>query len=260
MSGGNVNGVIEIGGCGIARNAGKLWHSIMRLLITNDDGWEAQGLTALADAMSELCDVVVVAPAQPQSECSHRVSTRDRIQVDEVREGVFRVAGSPADCVRIALRSQVADRIGAIDWVLSGINHGGNLGVDRYISGTVAAAREAAILGKPSVAFSHYLRRGIPIHWQTVAQWARTVFTGILDHPVEPMTYWNVNFPHLENQSDCPLIRDCPPDNLPLDVCFENVGPGQFCYSGSYPERPRSPWSDTHHCFDGHITRTCLTL
>ena len=113
----------------------------MRILLTNDDGIDAPGLAALRDAAAVLGgDLVVVAPAECHSGCGHRVTTDRAIRVEELARGRFRVGGTPADCVRIAVAQLVPDAA----LVLSGINAGGNLGADVHHSGTVAAAREAA--------------------------------------------------------------------------------------------------------------------
>ena len=111
----------------------------MKLIVTNDDGIDAEGLQTLVHLASRWGEVVVVAPAEPQSGIGHQLTTDRPIRVDKLTEERYRVWGTPADCSRLALNCLASDG----DWVLSGINHGGNLGVDVYESGTVAAAREA---------------------------------------------------------------------------------------------------------------------
>src|SRR4051794_39363931 len=107
----------------------------MRLLLTNDDGIAAPGLLALESAVRHLgAEFVVVAPASVCSGCGHRVTTDGTIRVEERTPGRFAVEGTPADCVRLALHALAT----GVDWVLSGINAGGNLGADVYHSGTVA--------------------------------------------------------------------------------------------------------------------------
>ena len=122
----------------------------MRLLLTNDDGIDAAGLHALLNAVRELGEPVVVAPAGPQSGVSHAVTTGTAVRVDPRNEGRFAVHGTPADCVRVGLHRLCPDA----KLVLSGINHGGNLGADVYYSGTVAAVREGVIHGWPGIAIS----------------------------------------------------------------------------------------------------------
>ena len=111
----------------------------MRILLTNDDGWDAPGLAALKTLAAELGEIHVLAPRDPQSYMSHRVTTDKPMHLVETSANQFHLEGTPADCVRAALREVICD----VDWVLAGINRGGNLGADLFTSGTVAAAREA---------------------------------------------------------------------------------------------------------------------
>ena len=120
----------------------------MRLLLTNDDGIDAPGLAALERVAALLGEVSVVAPLGHFSGCSHQVTTHRPLRVEGRGERRWAVAGWPADCTRVALRGLGVEA----DWVLSGINAGGNMWADVYISGTVAAVREAALLGRPGVA------------------------------------------------------------------------------------------------------------
>src|SRR4051794_24305316 len=115
----------------------------MRFVLTNDDGIDAPGLRALEEAARQVGEVIVVAPAAPQSGCSHRVTTSALIRVHRAGPDRFAVEATPADCVRVALY-----RFGPEPaWVLSGVNDGGNLGADVHHSGTVAAVREAVLHG-----------------------------------------------------------------------------------------------------------------
>src|SRR5688572_2565088 len=104
----------------------------MKLLLTNDDGIHAEGLTALAEAAKGLGEVIVVGPDETLSGCSHRVTTDRAFRVQLVGTDRYAVAGTPADCVRVGL-ARVAPHV---TWVLSGINHGANVGADVYHSGT----------------------------------------------------------------------------------------------------------------------------
>src|ERR1700734_3879163 len=114
----------------------------MHFLLTNDDGIHAPGLAALERVIQALpgVTVTVFAPAAEQSQCGHRVTTREQFRVTRQAERRYSVEGTPADCVRAALYGFAIRP----DFVISGINAGGNMGQDLYISGTVAAAREAA--------------------------------------------------------------------------------------------------------------------
>jgi len=124
------------------------------VLLSNDDGVTAPGLLALRDALAERADVVICAPEINQSATSHSLSLHRILRVREVEAGVFALDGTPADCVYVALHSGTRILPRRPDLTVSGLNHGLNLGVDVFYSGTVAAAREAALRGIPSVAVS----------------------------------------------------------------------------------------------------------
>ncbi len=123
----------------------------MRILVTNDDGYRADGIRTLADAVRGLGEVRVVAPDREQSATSHSLTLHNPLRVRDRGEGVLAVDGTPTDCVILALGMLLEERPHV---VLSGINHGPNLGDDVLYSGTVAAAMEATILGVPAVAIS----------------------------------------------------------------------------------------------------------
>src|SRR4051812_42378244 len=164
----------------------------MKLLLTNDDGIEADGLRALLVAVSGLGEPVVVAPVDPQSGVSHAVTTDTRVRID-AGGGQFAVHGTPADCARVGLHRLCPD----VGLVLSGINHGGNLGADVYYSGTVAAVREAVLHGWPGIALSHYRKRGTEFDWARACRWAARVLADLLAKPLAPGSFYNVNLPHL---------------------------------------------------------------
>src|SRR5262245_47431933 len=188
----------------------------MRLLLTNDDGIDAPGLVALERAARELGEVTVVAPTAPCSGCGHQVITNRPLRLHEHGPGRYAVEGMPADCVRVALRGMGL----SFDAVLSGINAGGNLGADVHHSGTVAAVREAALLGLPGVALSHYRRRERDFAWDRVSRWAGPLLRDLLDRPREPGAFWNVNFPHPPADAPAPEVVFCPLDPSPLPVRF----------------------------------------
>jgi 5'-nucleotidase len=124
------------------------------VLLANDDGVAAKGLLALREALLPHVDVVVCAPAVNQSATSHSLSLHRILRVRRVDDGIFSVDGTPADCVYVALHSGTRILPRRPDLAVSGMNHGLNLGADAFYSGTVAAAREAALRGIPAVAVS----------------------------------------------------------------------------------------------------------
>jgi 5'-nucleotidase len=227
---------------------------VTKILVTNDDGWDAAGLAALKSLAAEFGEVYVLAPREPHSYAGHRVTTHEALTLIETAPREFTLSGTPADCVRAALTSVFED----IDWVLSGINHGGNLGADLYTSATVAAAREAAYLGKPAIAVSQYIKRALPLDWFCSRDLARPILARLFAQECPPKSYWNVNLPHTESSAEVP-VTICEPDNEPLDVRFNREG-SQLRYGGSYVGRPRTPGRDVDLCFEGAITVSRLQL
>ena len=238
----------------------------MIVLLTNDDGIDAPGLAAMqASCRGRACRVVVVAPKEPHSGCGHRVTTDRPLVLEQVGTDRFHVDGTPADCVRLALttlvrsRSEAGGRAGdrpVVDWVLSGINAGGNLGVDIHHSGTVAAAREAALHGVPALAASHYHRREEPIDWDRAAAWMAEVLAEVLPMPLERGEFWNVNFPHplgVGPDAARPALVECRIDPSPLPLGYTSEPEG-WRYRSRYQERERVPDGDVAACFGGAIS------
>ena len=228
----------------------------MRFLLTNDDGIDALGLAALVELARELGEVTTIAPAGAQSGCSHRVTTDAPFEVQSRAPQAFAVAGTPADCVRVGLHGLAP----GVDWILSGINHGGNLGADLIHSGTAAAIREGVFHGKPGIAFSHYRRRGMPeFDWSRAARWVRPVLADLLKRPWQPGTFWNVNLPHLEADRPDPDVVFCPVDRSPLPLEFRIDG-RIWNYSATYQHRRRVRGSDVDNCFEGRIAVSLVQM
>ncbi|MEN9203864.1 MAG: 5'/3'-nucleotidase SurE [Thermostichus sp. DG_1_6_bins_120] len=237
----------------------------MRVLLTNDDGIDAAGLANLKLALQSLLGEEhcwVVAPHQQLSGCSHQVTTGRPFRAQFRGERTFAVEGSPADCVRVGLFKLVP----SVDWVLSGINEGGNLGADVYLSGTVAAVREAAMRRIPAIAISQYRAGGQPIDWEQARRWTRAILAELMEQPLPPGAFWNVNLPHLPPGSPLPervYCRLCT-QPLPLDYAVEPEQNGTeslwFSYQGRYAERAHDPQTDTDICFSGRVAITQLQL
>lgn len=221
----------------------------MKLIVTNDDGIEAEGLKTLVGLASRCGEVIVAAPAEPQSGVGHRLTTDGPVRVDRLTETRFRIWGTPADCARLALSRLAPDG----DWLLSGINNGSNLGVDVYDSGTVAAAREAAILGCKSVALSHYREKDRTIDWRLAAERLEPLLKRILREAAEPGCFLSVNLPHPQHDGTRLETRQVPVDSSPQIVMYTRNG-DDYLYAGAYQERPRQPGSDIDTCFNGHIS------
>lgn len=167
----------------------------MLILVSNDDGIHAHGLRPLADALSVLGEVWIVAPEQEQSAQSHALTMHKPLRMRRREERVYAVSGTPADCVYMAVHNLLPERPAL---VVSGINRGANLGNDILYSGTVAAAMEACLVGIPAIAVSLYVEwqvRARQHHWSTASEVALQVARGVLEHGLPARTLLNVNVP-----------------------------------------------------------------
>lgn len=225
-------------------------------VITNDDGIDAPGIRSLLEAVRQMnLEAIVVAPQSQFSGCGHQVTTTKPILVEQRSEYEYAIAGTPVDCVRIALSHLCPQAKG----VLSGINAGGNLGTDVYISGTVAAVREAAMHRIPGIALSNYRQGKCEIDWAIATSRTIRVLDKLLPEPTESGTYWNVNLPQYSAQASEPKLIVCTPCTQPLPNTFR-VENNYFYYSGEYAKRAYDMEGDVEICFSGHIAITQLFL
>ncbi len=227
----------------------------MTIILTNDDGIDAPGIRALQQAVTVTGEITIVAPKQPYSGCGHQVTTHRGIKLEKRSAREYAVNGTPVDCTRIAI-TQIATNT---KLVLSGINAGGNLGIDVYISGTVAAVREAAIHGIPGVAISHWIKSPLIIDWEVATRWTSRVLQDLLPRPLPPGSFWNVNLPHLEPDRPEPKIILCEPSTAPLPVDYRAEG-DTYHYQGEYAKRDRNTGTDVDICFGGNIAVTLIKL
>jgi 5'-nucleotidase len=164
------------------------------ILVSNDDGIHSEGIVALAEALHDVGEVVVVAPDRERSAVSHSLTLHRPLRVQEIAPGRHAVDGTPTDCVNLALNGVLRRRPAL---VVSGINKGANLGDDVTYSGTVSAAMEGTLLGVPSVAVSA-VGRG-PFRFDLAAVFARRLAAWVLERGLPPDTLLNVNVPTPEN-------------------------------------------------------------
>jgi len=164
----------------------------MHILISNDDGYLAQGLKQLAAALREYAQISVVAPDRNRSAASNSLTLEHPLRAITGDEGFVRVDGTPTDCVHLAITGLLDPEP---DMVFAGINHGANLGDDVLYSGTVAAATEGRFLGLPAIAIS--LAASNPQHFATAAQVAVELLRKIQQQPLPNDTLLNVNVPDL---------------------------------------------------------------
>lgn len=227
----------------------------MKIVVTNDDGYGEPGLQALEKSARTLGAVTVVAPREPQSFVSHRVTVKEPLRVDRLEKNRYVVFGSPADCTRLALKSLAPDT----DWVIAGINPGANLGNDVYQSGTVAAAREAAILGVGAIAISQYVAPGQVIDWEAARHHTARLLGILMQKTLMPGTFWNVNLPSpLDRRREVPW-RLCLRDRHAHRYRFKEKD-GHYHYDGTIHDRPHSNGSDVAVCFGGEIAVTLMEI
>lgn len=167
----------------------------MKILVSNDDGYLATGINVLAEALEKVADVVVVAPDRNRSAASNSLTLNNPLRVTEYAPGRFKVDGTPSDCVHLALTGFLDDEP---DLVVSGINHGANLGDDVIYSGTVAAAMEGRFLGLPTLAVSLVGQGGCRLeHFQTAATVATELVQKIERAPLDSDVVLNLNVPNI---------------------------------------------------------------
>ena len=177
---------------------------VPRVLLTNDDGIDAPGLAVLEAVAAELADEVwVVAPEHDQSGTSHSISLHSPLRVSRQGERRFGVAGTPGDCVVMAVRHLMRDTPPTL--VLSGINRGANLGVETMFSGTVGAAMTGLLLGLPSIALSQTFRDRENVRWDTSRALAPGVIRQLLAVEYAQPVCLNVNFPDIDASAAGPL-------------------------------------------------------
>ena len=168
----------------------------MKILITNDDGIHALGIRHLADAVADFGEVKVVAPDRERSACGHAMTMTEPLRVNEFDWGdavkAYSVTGVPVDCVNVGLSHLYPD---GCDLVLSGFNHGPNLGFDVTYSGTVAGAMEGAINGIHSIAFSMARFSGKENHFESGSSWLKDHFEWLLSLKLPQRTFLNINLP-----------------------------------------------------------------
>ena len=171
----------------------------MRILVTNDDGIFSEGIKCLAEAMTELAEVVVVAPDREQSATGHSLTLHRPLRMQQIREHWYAVDGTPTDCVNMAVHGVLKEA--PPDLVVSGINYGSNLGDDVTYSGTVSAAFEANMHHLPAVAFSQRIDEGFD--FEKGGRWALEIVRALIGETLPPDLLLNVNFP----VGDCNGLR-----------------------------------------------------
>jgi 5'-nucleotidase len=230
----------------------------VRILLSNDDGYQAPGLRALADALRGVAEITVVAPDRDRSGASNSLTLDVPIRAQVVEEGVVRVNGTPTDCVHLAITGLLQVEP---DMVVAGINAGANLGDDVLYSGTVAAATEGRFIGLPAMAVS--INSHHPRHLATAAWVARRLVEELRVRPLSPDTIINVNVP------DVPLaeIRGFRATRLghrhkaePVVRMTDPRGHAVYWVGPAGPEQDAGPGTDFEAVRTGYVSVTPLQV
>ena len=164
----------------------------MNILLSNDDGYRAPGLSAMVEAVSDFGEVTVIAPNQDRSGASNSLTLTVPVRVEQIDNGYFVCSGTPTDCVHLGITGLIPK---GPDMIISGINNARNLGDDVLYSGTVGAAMEGRFLGLPAIAVS--LAGEDPSHFDTAGNVVRQLLDRMLQAPLSPSTILNINVPDL---------------------------------------------------------------
>ena len=231
----------------------------MLILCTNDDGYRAAGLAVLADAARSLGDVEIVAPDREQSATSHSLTMHFPLRRHRIERSVQSVDGTPTDCIALAVAELLAERP---DVVLSGVNHGPNMGEDVLYSGTVAGAMEATMIGIPAVAFSYAGRD--PERIASFGPLLRRLLPQLVNRDAFPaQTLLNVNFPPIEPEA----VRGVKVTRLGRRVYTDSItrandpsGREYFWIGGGGVQWEPEEGTDFQAVQDGYISVTPLHL
>ncbi|HEX4924515.1 MAG TPA: 5'/3'-nucleotidase SurE [Bdellovibrionales bacterium] len=231
----------------------------MRILISNDDGIESQGILKLAHGLRDIgLDVTVVCPHRERSTTSHSLTLHKPLRVFEVEKQIYAVTGSPADCVYFATRFLLKNN--KPDLVVSGVNRGANLGHDIFYSGTVAAAREAALFGIPSIAMSlaiNLKEAHAPAYWETAVEFGKALVPWFAARKFPASHVLNVNIPNVPARDIKGVRVSRQGRRVYADVVTEGVDPrGKKYYwvGGPYTGFDQIPDSDCVHVDQGFIS------
>lgn len=233
----------------------------MKILITNDDGYNAMGIYYLTKELEKHHEVIVVAPSSQRSACSHSITIKktlyaNQVNLHEIKSKVYSINGTPADCVKIATEFLDKD----IDLVVSGINIGSNLGSDVLYSGTVSAAIEGAMQKKPSIALSFNGEVESEERFIQCAEYAVDIINKAIKNNLDYKTVLNVNFPDIP-KSEIKGIEVCNLGNKIYSGCYEVVEDenGEKGYLNiCYPKDDITESTDIYYINNGYITVTPL--
>ncbi len=230
----------------------------MNILLSNDDGYHSKGLAALSGALEDIADITVVAPDRNRSGASNSLTLDAPLRIRRQGPGVFCVNGTPTDCVHVAITGFLESDP---DMVISGINHGANLGDDVLYSGTVAAATEGRFLGLPAIAIS--LVSGRSANMPAAGRVARDLVQRLRSTPLPQDTILNVNVPDLPYEEIEGLRATRLGYRHRAEPVVRSKDPrGQTIYwvGPAGPEQDSGPGTDFHAIANGYVSVTPLQV
>lgn len=231
----------------------------MNIMVTNDDGINAAGIRALAEAMAELGTVTVIAPDRERSAVGHSLTLHSPLRIFELHKGWYAVDGTPTDCVNMGVHNMLPI---IPDLVVSGINHGANLGDDITYSGTVAAAMEAYLMGIPAIAFS--LATFVPSNnFRDAARIAVQVARQVIANGLPTDTFLNVNIPDYPGDRILPPLITRQGKRSFTGKIIDKTDPRgrkYFWVGSENPQYQDDSGTDFHAINRGHVSVTPLHL
>ena len=236
---------------------------IPRILVTNDDGINADGLQVLESVAAQLSkDVWTVAPEQEQSGAGHSLTLHLPVRLREVGKKRYAVSGTPTDCVLLALK-EVMPKTKQPGLILSGINRGSNAADDVTYSGTIAAAMEGTILNVPSIALSQLCHDRNEIDWKTAKHYAPDLIRRIVKAGWPATTLININFPEL-TPGKVKGIRVCPQGKRKVGISIagrqDPKGRPYYWLGGERDNTADKPGVDVDLLYKGYITITPISM
>jgi 5'-nucleotidase len=230
----------------------------MLALLTNDDGFQAEGLLRLRKEIVKVCDVMVVAPVADQSAAGHSLTLQRPLRLNEISEGYYSVDGTPTDAVMVAVHGILNNKLP--DILISGINRGPNMGDDVTYSGTVSAAFEGAILGIPSIAVS-----SVPfddIDYAAMARFTRKLTQKVLQNGLPRFSLLNVNIPNPPNGKYAGVRITRLGKRVYRDIIVEKIDPRgrKYYWIAGEPDWHHFEQSDFSATSEGFISITPLKM
>lgn len=226
----------------------------MKILVSNDDGYNAEGILNLIDCLKKKHEVYMVAPHAERSGSGHGLSFMETLKISKIDSNLYSCSGLPADCILFGIKELFKDI--KFDLVVSGINRGANLGLDTYYSGTAAAAREAALRGIPAIAISlccDFPKKTDGYYYSSASTYVSKIIDNGVIEVIPNDTFLNINIPNcsLDEVQDITLSQM---GKRMFYVGFKEQSKGEYSYDSYMSSYMELPDSDCVHIANNHIS------